>query len=328
MSICNADDSHSTTNLYALHISSHPNKTTYRKAMNDIRSNIKKWASLLASWQVYLIYFYTCSTLCRRVHIYSFNVHSEQLESAHALLDKEEERKSMRLVDIIQRPNFWLCFRVMYSDDHNFIVRYMPGPVHKEAHVSWDHALLFALVQLTPPPHSLPPGCKGIAAMSMFDKTHNWSRGLAYFLQPSNLDQGKSRQMPVSGLPHLAFLALSSRLGIQKVLPSWKLIRGFGLNTCMRLANFFLCCCSLTRTYSGTAGHSSFNWSPHCPPPRSSKNHHPIVERFCPPSPSMLASRLAKRSLHGLGCWLDSCCNTIIYTTFWHLQRTGACSLW
>ncbi|KAF8227865.1 hypothetical protein L208DRAFT_1424622 [Tricholoma matsutake] len=130
MSVCNADDSHSTTNLYALHISSHPNETTYRKAVNDIRSNIK-------------------NALRRWVHIYSFNVHSEQLESAHALLDKEEERKSMR---------------VTYSDDHNFIVRYMPGPVHKEAHVSWDHALLFALAQLTPPLHSLPPGCKGIAA--------------------------------------------------------------------------------------------------------------------------------------------------------------------
>ncbi len=37
------------------------------------------------------------------VQVYSFNVPEDQLESAHKLLDKEQERRSMRLVAIIQK---------------------------------------------------------------------------------------------------------------------------------------------------------------------------------------------------------------------------------
>jgi len=108
-----------------------PMKTTYRKAINEIRSKIKKASG-------------------GSVHLYSFNVHPEQLESAHASLDREEERKSMR---------------VTYSDDHNFIIRYMPSRAHEVAHVFWTTALFIALVQLTPPPHAaLPPGCMGIGS--------------------------------------------------------------------------------------------------------------------------------------------------------------------
>ena len=54
MSVSTADDSHSTTTLYVqlntLHVSSPPNKTAYRQAMNEILSKIKKWASLLLNW--------------------------------------------------------------------------------------------------------------------------------------------------------------------------------------------------------------------------------------------------------------------------------------
>jgi hypothetical protein len=130
-----ADDSHSVTTPYVqlntLHVSSPPNETTYRKAVNEIRSKIKNASG-------------------GSVHIYSFNVHSEQLESAHTLLNKEEERKSMR---------------VTYSDDYNFIVRYMPSRAHEVAHVYWTTSLFIALLQLTPPPHAaMPPGCIGIAS--------------------------------------------------------------------------------------------------------------------------------------------------------------------
>jgi hypothetical protein len=37
------------------------------------------------------------------VHVYSFNVPEDELKSAHDLLDKEEERRAMRLVAIVQK---------------------------------------------------------------------------------------------------------------------------------------------------------------------------------------------------------------------------------
>jgi hypothetical protein len=131
MSVCTADNSDSTTTLNALHVSSLPNETTYRKAVNEIRSKIKDASR-------------------KSVHIYSFNVHPEQLEAAYTLLDKEEGRRSMR---------------VTYSDDHNFIIRYMPSPPHEEANMFWTINLASALLQLTPPPHPvIPPGCMAVGS--------------------------------------------------------------------------------------------------------------------------------------------------------------------
>jgi len=79
-----------------------------------------------------------------------FNVHPEELQSALAFLDKEEERKLMR---------------VTYSDDYNFIVRYMPSKVHEKAHLEFTILLAVALVLLTPAPHPpRPPGCENIGA--------------------------------------------------------------------------------------------------------------------------------------------------------------------
>ena len=53
MSICTADDSHSFyVGLNVWHVSSpsQPNENTHRKVVNEIRSNIEKWATLLSSW--------------------------------------------------------------------------------------------------------------------------------------------------------------------------------------------------------------------------------------------------------------------------------------
>jgi len=101
-------------------------ETTYRKAVNEIRSKIKNASG-------------------KGVHIYSFSVHSDELESAHTLLDREEERRSMR---------------VTYSDEHNFIVRYMPSVVHETSASNWNILLSASLLQLTPlSPNELPPGC-------------------------------------------------------------------------------------------------------------------------------------------------------------------------
>ncbi|KAF8349843.1 hypothetical protein F5887DRAFT_942629 [Amanita rubescens] len=108
-----------------------PNETTYTEAVNEIRSKIKKASS-------------------RSIHIYAFNVCPEQLKSAHDFLDKSTGRRAMR---------------VTYSDDHNFIIRYIPGPVHGEAHVYWNTSLFLALARLTPPLHAgMDPGCVGIGS--------------------------------------------------------------------------------------------------------------------------------------------------------------------
>ena len=53
----------------------------------------------------------------------------------------------------------------------------MPGLAHEAAHIYWNANVFVALAQLTPPPHGMPPGCVGIGATSMFDKTHNLSLG-------------------------------------------------------------------------------------------------------------------------------------------------------
>lgn len=70
----------------------------------------------------------------------------------------------------LQRPDFWLCSRVTYSDDCNFIIRYTSNPVHEEAHIHWNITIFQALTLLTAPPQAvLAPGCKPIGATSMFD---------------------------------------------------------------------------------------------------------------------------------------------------------------
>lgn len=82
-----------------------------------------------------------------------FNVHPEELQSALAFLDKEEERKLMR---------------VTYSDDYNFIVRYMPSKVHENAHLEFTTLLTVALVLLTAAPHPpRPPGCANVGATTL-----------------------------------------------------------------------------------------------------------------------------------------------------------------
>ena len=74
------------------------------------------------------------------------------MEAVHSLLDKEEQRRSMRLVDVLQKPEFSdNFFRVTYSDDFNFIVRFMQSAVHDEASGFWVRdvisELTIALVQ-------------------------------------------------------------------------------------------------------------------------------------------------------------------------------------
>ena len=62
-------------------------------------------------------------------------------------------------------------FRVTYSPDHSFIVRYMPGRVHERAARYWDNALTCDLNKLIlTPPQGEPPGCEPIGSMSAFNR--------------------------------------------------------------------------------------------------------------------------------------------------------------
>lgn len=140
----------------------------------------------------------------------------------------------MRLVDVLQISSSLTCFRVTFSADHNFIIKYMPGQPHQEAIRIWDILLFSALSHLTNTPQLPAPGCKPIGSRSTFNKTPSLCFGLPSFIQPLILDQGR-RQMAVSALQVLCSRVSSLRLGTQKVCDNWESMRGFGLNTFLRL---------------------------------------------------------------------------------------------
>ena len=135
-----------------------------------------------------LHWFYTCSASSSSVHIFAFNVHPEELDIAHTLLDKNARDKrpwGENFIDILQRTFLTLT----YSDDHNFIIRYILGLVHHNIHTFWTMAISQALLLLTQPPHDpVPPRCQGIRATSMFHGMNNLSQftslHLAYQLGP------------------------------------------------------------------------------------------------------------------------------------------------
>ncbi|KIJ99066.1 hypothetical protein K443DRAFT_180374 [Laccaria amethystina LaAM-08-1] len=97
------------------------NEMTHRQAINSLRSYIKDASPT-------------------GVHVYCFNVPENDLEAAYSLLDKEEQRRSMR---------------VTYSDDYNFIVRFMPSATHDEASCFWSHSVIAELIALAQNGHHL-----------------------------------------------------------------------------------------------------------------------------------------------------------------------------
>ena len=48
-----------------------------------------------------LVVSYTCRASDKSVYVYSFNVPPDQLKEAYDLLDKEDLRKSMKLLDLL-----------------------------------------------------------------------------------------------------------------------------------------------------------------------------------------------------------------------------------
>lgn len=83
------------------------------------------------------------------VHIFCFNIFEEELEAAYSLLDKEEQRRAMR---------------VTYSNDSNFIVRFVPSAMHNVASAVWTQQVTIALLALIPNGLGLwgPLGCMPI----------------------------------------------------------------------------------------------------------------------------------------------------------------------
>ena len=134
--------------------------------------------------------------------------------------------------------------------------------------------------------------------------------------------------MLVLCLTNLTVLVLFSRLGILKVLHSFKSMQGVGLNLCLKSVrdNLVLCCHLFTGTSSGTGGNPCFRW-PHSRRWKS-KNHHSTISRFLPHLLFTHVSTSAQSRNKSLGNWLDSCCDADVPSTWWHLQRPGACQLW
>lgn len=107
-------------------LASHDDTTTYRSAISQVRKSIKLAVP----------------------GIYSFNIPQDELDLAYKLLDKQEERKSMKIT---------------YNEDFNFVIRYMPGGAHEAASFTWAILLGLALVAAAPG-HQFPPGLTSMGA--------------------------------------------------------------------------------------------------------------------------------------------------------------------
>lgn len=161
-------------------------------------------------------------------------------------------------------PDF--VFRVTYSDDYNFIVRYRPSKVHENAHLEFTTLLTVALVLLTAAPHPpRPPGCANVGATSTFDRTHNLSLGLSSFLafelgrRMKEADAGVRPTASDSDLPSVVL-----EVGSSESLTQLKVDAKLWLKHTQEVSRFFACN-SLTRPSSGTTGHPYLNRLPHCP---------------------------------------------------------------
>ncbi|KAF5371941.1 hypothetical protein D9615_008081 [Tricholomella constricta] len=151
----------------ARYISSHPDEIPYANAIREIRSNMKNASP-------------------KRLHIYSFNIRADELESAHASLDKQQGRRLMR---------------------------YMPNPAHEAAHVSWSAALNLALAQLTTTPHILPPGCRGMGSTT-FQLGQRKKEGDSTF-RPDDTLPGPSIVLEVGDSESLSQLKIDARLWLE-----------------------------------------------------------------------------------------------------------------
>jgi len=93
------------------------NETTYRKAVNQVRSQIKEWASfLIRLWFVSYILHLQCVTQERT---YLFIQCSPRSTAGCPCLAWQRRRTKVDEVSWLpKKDNFWLWFRVTYSDDH------------------------------------------------------------------------------------------------------------------------------------------------------------------------------------------------------------------
>ena len=148
------------------------NKIAYRQVISQIRSRAEMWACLLFQTGGLSHVLWTYRASPNTVHIYKFEIDENELQAGCSLLDQEEHRRAMRWVGIGNltiSQCFWSCFRVTYSHEYNFIVRYVPGSVHQAAHASWSIYMHQALRDLLPHPQpTAAPRCDFIAASGTF----------------------------------------------------------------------------------------------------------------------------------------------------------------
>ena len=96
----------------------------------------------------------------------------------------------------------------------------MPGLAHNDAHTFWTMAMAIALQALTQLPYPpVPPGCRGIGAISMFHRTHNLSGftllHLAYEVGPGKKQADAGLRCSASVLPSVVLEVGSSESFIQ-----------------------------------------------------------------------------------------------------------------
>jgi hypothetical protein len=171
-----------------------------------------------------------------------------------------------------------LVSSLTYSEDYNFIIRYMPGRVHEMANIFWSTNLFpIALALLTAPPHEI--GCFGIGLTSIC--LIDYMICVSEFISLPAYQLGSKKKQPDDGtqpnsnpshLPSIVVEVGSSESLAQLKIDAklWGEVRfreGLppGLLPSVipeysaEVSQFVLHCHSLTRTSSDKACHPYFN---------------------------------------------------------------------
>jgi hypothetical protein len=176
-----------------------------------------------------------------------------------------------------------MFFRVTFSEDYNFIVRYMPGRVHEVAHTFWSTNLFpNALLRLTPPPHNSEIGCFGIGSTSKFDDYVICASQLTSISLPA-YELGLRKKQPDDGIQPLfnpsGLPSIVVEVGSSESLNQLKIDARLWLEYSAEVS-LVLYCHSLTRISSDKARHPYFNRPPPSPLPKFSNNHNSIMAEF------------------------------------------------
>jgi len=120
-------------------------------------------------------------------------------------------------------------FRVTYSLDHSFIVRYLPNGLDQTTIQRWDFAFMHALkLLISTPRQPFAPGCVLIRATSTFDRTDDSPSFCWLFSVAFNLGHEKKRAD--SGV-RLTISDYPSVVATRRVSPNCRPMRSCGSKT-------------------------------------------------------------------------------------------------